>query len=61
MQTAAVDRDGIKEVSTIARMTSQDQAPPNPKSGRKPGEWFVVWNDFEGGLPEVFVARVECK
>ncbi len=25
MQTAAVDRDGIKDVSTIARMTSQDQ------------------------------------
>lgn len=61
LQTAAVDRDGIKDVSTIARMTSQDQATPNPRAGRKAGEWFVVWNDFEGGQPEVFVARVECK
>jgi serine/threonine-protein kinase len=61
LQTAAVDRDGAKEPSTIARMTTQDQTAPTPRPGRKPGEWFVVWTDFEGGQPEVFVARVECK
>ena len=61
LQTASVDRDGAKEASTIARMTTQDQTSPSARPGRKPGEWFVVWNDFEGGQPEVFVARVECK
>jgi eukaryotic-like serine/threonine-protein kinase len=61
LQTAAVDRDGAKEPSTIARMTTQDQTAPTARPGRKPGEWFVVWSDFEGGQPEVFVARVECK
>jgi eukaryotic-like serine/threonine-protein kinase len=42
-------------------MTTADRPEPSVSPGLVPNQWFVAWNDFEGGHPEAFVARVDCK
>ncbi len=59
--TSRLDRDGVREPSVIARMTTADRPEASAAPGLKPGQWYVAWNDFEGGHPEAFVARVDCK
>ena len=54
-------RDGVREPSVVGRMTTADRPEPSVSPGLVPNQWFVAWNDFEGGHPEAFVARVDCK
>lgn len=61
VMTSRLDRDGIREASTIARVSSSEQPQPSVSPGEKPGEWFVAWLDYEGGHLEAYAARVECK
>jgi serine/threonine-protein kinase len=61
LMTSRLDRDGVREASVVGRMTTADRPEPSVSPGLAPNQWFVAWNDFEGGHPEAFVARVDCK
>jgi len=61
LMTSRLDRDGVREPSVVGRMTTADRPEPSVSPGLVPGQWFVAWSDFEGGHPEAFVARVDCK
>ncbi|NUP06417.1 MAG: serine/threonine protein kinase [Polyangiaceae bacterium] len=59
--TAGLNRDGMTDGSTVARMTSVDRPAPSVSAGLKDNEWYAAWTDFEAGMAEVFAVRVECK
>jgi len=61
LMTSRVDRDGIRDTSVVARMTSVDRPAPSVAAGPEKNQWFAAWNDFEGGTAEVFAVRVVCK
>jgi serine/threonine-protein kinase len=61
VMTSKLDRDGIREPSVIARVSSSEQPQPSVSAGEKPGEWYVAWLDYEGGHLEAYSARVECR
>ncbi len=61
VMTAAVDRDGVHAPSRIARVSGELQPVPSVAPGKKPGEWYVAWLDYETGHLEVYVARTQCK
>ncbi len=61
LMTSRLDRDGVREPSVVGRMTTADRPEPSVSPGLVPNQWYVAWNDFEGGHPEAFVARVDCK
>ncbi|MFO0549273.1 MAG: serine/threonine-protein kinase [Polyangiaceae bacterium] len=62
VMTAKLDRDGLSgDPSVLARVGTMEQPTPSASPGRKKGEWYVAWLDFEGGHPEAYVARTECK
>jgi eukaryotic-like serine/threonine-protein kinase len=56
-----LDRDGIRDPSVIARVSSVEQPQPSVAAGSKAGEWLVAWLDYEGGHLEGYAARIECK
>jgi hypothetical protein len=61
VMTGKLDRDGVHDPSAIARVAGSDQPQPSVAAGSKAGEWYVAWQDYEGGHLEVYGARVECK
>jgi serine/threonine-protein kinase len=61
VMTAAIDRDGVHAPSRIARVSGELQPVPSIAPGKKPGEWYVAWLDYETGHLEVYVARAQCK
>jgi serine/threonine-protein kinase len=61
VMTALVDRDGVHDPSRIARVSGELQPTPSVAAGKKPGEWYVAWLDYETGHLEVYVARTQCK
>jgi hypothetical protein len=61
VMTSKLDRDGIRDPSVVARVSSSEQPQPSVTPGTKPGEWYIAWLDYEGGHLEGYAARVECK
>jgi serine/threonine-protein kinase len=59
--TARISRDAVGEPTSVARVSSVDQPTPSVSPGTKPGEWFIAWQDYEGGHLEPYAVRVECK
>jgi serine/threonine protein kinase len=60
VRVAPITRDGIREGTTIARVTGE-QPRPSIAPGAKRGEWLLAWTDYEAGHLEAYVARVVCK
>lgn len=59
VRVASVGRDGIADTSIVARVYGNLGAPslaPDPEAG-----WLLAWTCFEGGQPEVYVARMRCE
>ncbi len=61
VMTSKLDRDGLRDPSVIARVSSSEQPQSSVASGSKAGEWYVAWLDHEGGHFEAYAARFECK
>jgi serine/threonine-protein kinase len=59
LKLAPIARDGIGTASLISRV-SGIQPPPDVARGKKPGEWYVAFRDFESAHHEVFALRAEC-
>jgi len=60
VRVAPITRDGIREGTTIARVTGE-QPRPSIAPGAKRGEWLLAWTDYEAGHLEAYVARVACR
>ncbi len=60
VRVAPITRDGIREGTTIARVTGE-QPRPSIAPGAKRGEWLLAWTDYEAGHLEAYIARVQCK
>ena len=60
VMTAPMDQHGAKDGSPIGHVMPGIPL-PSAVAGRKAGEWYLAWNDIEGGHLEVFVARAECR
>jgi serine/threonine-protein kinase len=58
--TGSLGRDGLGGATKIARVIS-DQPTPSITAGKKPGEWYVAWLDYEAGHLEPYAARFECR
>jgi hypothetical protein len=59
LRVAALTRDGVGPVSTIAKV-SGEQPRPWLAPGRTKGEWLIGWQDSEALRTEVYVARAAC-
>ena len=59
VRSAPLHREGMGTTSVLARVHGE-QAPPSLAYGKEAGTWFTAWTCFEGGQPEVFVARIHC-
>jgi serine/threonine-protein kinase len=58
--TAPISRDGVGTPTRIARI-SGEQPTPALTPGKRPGEWYLAWLDYETGHLEAYAARVTCK
>lgn len=56
---APLGREGMGDTSVLARVHGE-QAPPSLVAAEQAGTWLTAWTCFEGGQPEVFVARLRC-
>ncbi len=60
VRVAALSRDGVGTTTTFGKV-SGDQPRPWISGGRLKGEWYVSWQDIEGGHTEAYVARLSCR
>jgi serine/threonine-protein kinase len=59
VRMAPLSREGIGDATALGRVHGQQPA-PSLVPGEKPGSWLLAWNCFEGGNPELYVARLRC-
>ena len=59
VRMAPLSREGIGETTALGRVHGQQPA-PSLVPGQEPGTWLLGWNCFEGGNPELYVARLRC-
>ncbi len=60
VMTASLGQGGVGPASRVARVTG-DQPTPSIAPGRKPGEWYLAWLNYEAGHLEPFAARIQCR
>ena len=60
VKMATLSRAGVDKPSVIARVIGEHPRPWITPATAK-GEWYVAWEDLEGGRTEPYVARVTCR
>ena len=59
LKLAPLGRDGVAMPSVVNRVSGL-QPHPALARGAKPGEWLVVWRDYEAAHLELFALKAEC-
>lgn len=60
LRSAPLTRDGMGATSVLARVHGEQSA-PTLVAGTSDRDWLTAWTCFEGGRPELFVARLRCR
>jgi serine/threonine-protein kinase len=60
VRIASLSKDGVGTTTTFGRV-SGDQPRPWISGGKLKGEWYVAWQDVEGGHTEAYVTRLACR
>jgi serine/threonine-protein kinase len=60
VRIARLAREGVSATSSFARVSGEVPR-PSVAPGHVKGEWFVAWQDNEGGHSEAYAARVLCR
>ena len=60
LRSAPLTRDGLGATSVLARVHGEQSA-PTLVPDTSDHDWLTAWTCFEGGRPEVFVARLRCQ
>ncbi len=58
IHAGVLTRDGVGPTSTFAKIAT-DTTRPTIAAGKK-GEWYLAWQDTEGGHTEAFVGKLAC-
>jgi hypothetical protein len=59
LKLAPLGRDGVAMPSVLNRVSGLQPHPALARGG-KPGEWIVVWRDYEAAHLELFALKAEC-
>ena len=59
LKLAPLGRDGVAMASVVNRVSGLQPHPALARGG-KPGEWLVVWRDYEAAHLELFALKAEC-
>ncbi|HET9960439.1 MAG TPA: hypothetical protein VFQ61_38480, partial [Polyangiaceae bacterium] len=59
LKLAPLTRDGVGKASVVSRVSGL-QPYPDVMPGKRPGEWYLAFRDYESAHLEVFALRAEC-